>query len=89
MFYPFYDGIESLESAQYSLEDYKLSEAEQEALQSRYSTFFMDSLKDEYFTDNGKVDYEHSDTTLSLRELVMELSPEEAAAGILAKKGAR
>ncbi|MEC2073450.1 zinc-ribbon domain-containing protein [Alkalihalophilus marmarensis] len=80
MFDPFYDGIESLESAQYSLEDYKLSEAEQEALQSRYSTFFMDSLKDEYFTDNGKVDYEHSDTTLSLRELVMELSPEEASA---------
>ncbi|WP_368503108.1 DUF6583 family protein [Alkalihalophilus sp. As8PL] len=80
MFDPFYDGPESLEAVQYSWEDLKLSEAEQEALQSRYSTFFMDSLKDEYFVDNGKVDYEYSGTNLSLRELVMELSPEEASA---------
>ncbi|MDZ5471936.1 DUF6583 family protein [Bacillus sp. 31A1R] len=74
---PYYEGPETLELTDLELEELKLSDKEIAKLTKRYATFFLKELKEENFTLEKGVKYEHDGETLKVRELTFKLSPKE------------
>jgi len=75
---PAYEGPEKLEVVDLKWADIKLSDEELEHIRKQYGLFVLGKLKDEQFSLQKGVSYEHNGTSLKLRELTLSLSPEEA-----------
>ncbi|MDQ0229288.1 zinc ribbon domain-containing protein [Metabacillus malikii] len=75
---PSYDGPDTLEFSDLQLKDLELTDKEKEHLQKRYTDFLLDHLKDEQFTLQKGVKYEHDGQNLKLDKVTFEMSKSEA-----------
>jgi hypothetical protein len=77
-FDPTYEGPESLKQIMPNYNKmYKLPQNLLEHIRENYTQFFMDSLKDEYFTLNKGVPYESPEGTVELREIEIMMTEDE------------
>ncbi|WP_033828934.1 DUF6583 family protein [Bacillus andreraoultii] len=76
-FDPTYSGPDTIEVPQYKWSDFELSEKEKNHLVNHYREFFLEALKDDYFSVEKGESYKHNDTKLKLTKVTMALSPTE------------
>ncbi|MDQ0243740.1 uncharacterized Zn finger protein (UPF0148 family) [Bacillus fengqiuensis] len=74
---PDYTGPETLEFSQLELQELQLTDKEKEYLKKSYAQFLLAQLKDENFTLEKGVQYEHEGQKMKLRKVTLALSPME------------
>lgn len=76
-FDPTYNGPDTIDVPQYTWSDFELSEKEKNHFVKHYRDFFLEALKEDYFSLENGESYKHNDTKLKLTKVTMALSPVE------------
>lgn len=77
MFDPYYEGPEKLDLSTIKWDEIKLSEKEIDEIKLRYYKYVFSALKDDYFTLEKNVPYEHDGEKMKLRKLTLNMSGKE------------
>ncbi|MCH1627845.1 zinc ribbon domain-containing protein [Ferdinandcohnia quinoae] len=74
---PYYEGPEKLDLSTIKWDEIKFSDKEIDEIKSRYYEYVFKALKDDYFTLEKNVPYEHDGEKMKLRKITLKMSSKE------------